>query len=71
VAEFGCTNGPNRFETIVEETIDGQTRRLLWKDCPSRSGSGKYWNWRDVFVPLCVSEMADCQSRHVDGTESR
>jgi hypothetical protein len=51
----GCTNGPNRFETIVEERIDGRTERLLWEDCPPRSGSGGYRNWRDVFVPLYSS----------------
>jgi hypothetical protein len=55
----GCTNGPNRFETIVEETIGGRSERLQWKDCPPRSGSGKYQRWKDVFLPLYVSEGAD------------
>jgi hypothetical protein len=52
----GYTNGPNRFETIVEETIHGRTRRLVRDDLPSRPGSGKYRRWKDVFVPLYVSE---------------
>jgi hypothetical protein len=51
----GYTNGPNRFETIVEETIQGETRRLMWEDLPSRPGSGKYRRWNDVFVPFYVS----------------
>jgi hypothetical protein len=51
----GYTNGPNRFETIVEETIQGETRRLKWEDLPSRPGTGRYQRWRDVFVPLYVS----------------
>ncbi|RMF97760.1 MAG: hypothetical protein D6741_09895, partial [Planctomycetota bacterium] len=52
VSYVGYTNGPNRFETIVEETIRGKTRRLYWQDLPSRPGSGNYARWNDVFVPL-------------------
>lgn len=55
VSYVGYTNGPNRFETIVEETVRGETRRLVWNDLPSRPGSGKYRRWDDVFVPLYVS----------------
>ena len=55
VSYVGYTNGPNRFETIVEETNQGETSRLLWKDLPSRPGSGKYQRWNDVFVPLYVT----------------
>jgi hypothetical protein len=55
VSYVGYTNGPNRFETIVEETIQDETNRLIWKDLPSRPGSGKYQRWKDVFVPLYVS----------------
>lgn len=55
VSFVGYTNGPNRFETIVEETIQRKTSRLSWKDLPSRPGSGHYRRWNDVFVPLYVS----------------
>jgi hypothetical protein len=48
----GYTNGPHKFDTIVEETIGGKTKRLMRKDCPPRSGSGKYGGWKDVFVPI-------------------
>ena len=51
----GNTNGPNRFETIVEETMKGKTRRLMWEDLPARPGSARYRRWHDVFVPLYVS----------------
>ena len=51
----GYTNGPNRFETIVEETMKGETKRLMWEDLPSRPGSARHRRWNDVFVPLYVS----------------
>ncbi len=52
---IGYTNGPNQFQTIVEETIGGETKRLMWEDLPTRPGSGKHRRWKDVFVPLYVS----------------
>jgi hypothetical protein len=51
----GCTSGPNKFETMVEETIDGQTKRLMRSGCPSRPGTGGYASWKDAFLPLYVS----------------
>jgi hypothetical protein len=59
----GCTNGPNRFETIVEETIDGQTKRMKWEKCPPRPGLGRRDSWKDVFVPLYVSDRANVESQ--------
>ena len=59
----GCTNGPNRFETIVEETIDGQTERMKWEECPPRPGLGNRDSWKDVFVPLYVSDRANVESQ--------
>ena len=52
----GCTNGPNRFETVLEEVVEGHRKRLLAENCPPRPGTGKHRLWKDVFVPLCVSE---------------
>jgi len=52
----GCTNGPNRFDTIVEETRGGETKRLRWKDCPPRAAGDRYQRWQDVLVPLYVSD---------------
>jgi hypothetical protein len=51
----GNTNGPNRFEVIVEETIQGQTRKLLRTDCPARPGTDGHVTWKDVCLPLYVS----------------
>jgi hypothetical protein len=51
----GNTNGPNRFETIVEETLHGKTERLMWTDCPPRPGAEGYETWKDVCLPLYVS----------------
>ena len=59
----GYTNGPNRFETIVEETIDGKAKRLMWQDCPARSGSDRYRSWEDVFVPLYVSTSPSLENK--------
>jgi hypothetical protein len=64
----GCTNGPSRFEVIVEETTKGQTKRLLWKECPSRPGSGKYRRWKDVFIPMYVSDHRGRVSRKPSST---
>ena len=53
----GCTNGPNKFEVIVEETLDGHTKRLMRTDCPPRPGTDGHASWKDVVVPLYVSEL--------------
>ncbi|MBC7351742.1 MAG: hypothetical protein H5U08_05230 [Thermogutta sp.] len=52
----GCTNGPNKFETIVEETIGGVTKRLMRTDCPPRPAPDNYASWKDIIVPLYISE---------------
>ena len=52
---IGYTNGPHRFQTIVEETIKGETRRLMWEDLPLRSDAAEHRRWQDVFVPMYVS----------------
>ena len=54
---IGLTNGPNRFGVIVEETAGSTTKRLSVDDCPSRPGSGKYKQWKDVFVPSFHSSL--------------
>ncbi len=51
----GNTNGPNKFEVIVEETIQGQTRKLLRTDCPARPGTAGHATWKDVCLPLYIS----------------
>jgi hypothetical protein len=52
----GCTNGPNKFEVIVEETTGGQTKKLTRTDCPPRPGTDGHASWKDIVVPLYVSE---------------
>ncbi|MFZ5829442.1 MAG: glycosyl hydrolase family 28-related protein [Planctomycetota bacterium] len=48
----GKTNGPEQFDVIVEETRDGETRRLMHDDCPPRGGE----SWKnDVVIPMYVS----------------
>ncbi len=48
----GYTNGPGVFEQILEETLEGKTRRLMVNSCPLREGSD---GWHDVTMPLLVS----------------
>lgn len=48
----GCTNGPNRFEVIVEDTIGDQTQRTTRTDCPPRPGTDGHTSWKDIVVPL-------------------
>jgi hypothetical protein len=52
----GCTNGPNKFEVIVEETTGGQTKWLTRTDCPPRPGTDGHTSWKDIVVPLYISE---------------
>lgn len=50
----GLTNGPNKFEVIVEETLQGKTKKLLDTDCPRRGKDPKGWD-NDVIIPMYVS----------------
>lgn len=50
----GLTNGPNKFEIIVEETMQGKTKKLVHADCPRRGKDPKGWD-NDVIVPMYVS----------------
>jgi len=59
----GNTNGPNRFEVVIEETIHGQTRHLMRTDCPARPGTDGHTTWKDVCLPLYVSYPGKPASR--------
>lgn len=52
------TNGRHFFETIIEETMDGETKTFMRADFPVRPGSGKYRRWKDVVIPLYVSKKS-------------
>jgi len=51
----GCTNGPNKFEVIVEDTLGGRTKELTRIDCPPRPGTDGHASWKDIVVPLYIS----------------
>jgi len=36
----GLSNGPNKFDLVVEETMNGNRKKLMMKDCPSRNPAG-------------------------------
>jgi hypothetical protein len=53
----GCSNGPQGFDIVVEETIGGRTKRLMIKDCPLRNPGKKIeTGWANDFtIPMYVS----------------
>lgn len=53
VSYVGCTNGPGRFENIVEEKRGKASQRLRWDALPARIRKG---GPNDVFVPLYVGD---------------
>lgn len=64
----GLSNGPNKFDVVVEETSNGKTKKLLMRDCPPRNpGGGIREGWANDFtIPMYVSaggESADREKR--------
>lgn len=53
VTYVGCTNGPGRFENIVEEKRGSTSRRLRAEELPARVRAG---GPNDVFVPMYVGD---------------
>jgi hypothetical protein len=51
---IGLTNGPNKFEVIVEETLNGNKKLLKADDCPKRGRDPRGWK-NDVVIPMYVS----------------
>ncbi|MCX7013798.1 MAG: glycosyl hydrolase family 28-related protein [Candidatus Sumerlaeota bacterium] len=51
---IGLTNGPAKFDSIVEETLNGVAKKLMKADCPPRRGPTNQ-SWDDIVLPLYVS----------------